>query len=162
MWDASIDVEKLHDEWLERAYGSGWRNLRDIYPRLDEAMKRVKLAEPLAYRGEQYEVNYRVMEEVYAPLFPQIEAKYRATLQKCATDAQKSRMEMFGANLVVLHHSLQKAGLLREPEKSIFHRGDDAYADFLSRTEDSLTLYRDRKGKIYHGPIWKGEWRAPK
>jgi hypothetical protein len=67
-----------------------------------------------------------------------------------------------GANLVVLHHSLQKAGLLREPEKSMFHHTDDAYAEFLSRTEDSLTLYRDRQGKIYRGPLWKGEWRAPK
>jgi hypothetical protein len=162
MWDASIDVENTLDEWFQRAYGPGWRNLRDIYPRLEEAMKRVKLAEPLAYRGEQYEVNFRVMQEVYAPLFPHIEASYRAALEKCVTDAQKRRLEMFGANLVVLHHSLQKAGLLREPEKSMFHRAGDAYAEFLSGIEDSLTLYRDRQGKIYRSPIWKGEWRAPK
>jgi hypothetical protein len=162
MWDASIDVEKTFDEWLERAYGPGWRNLREVYERLDRAMQRVKLAEPLAYHGEQYEVNFRVMEQVYAPIFPLMETKYRATLEKCSTDAQRRRLEMLGANLIVLHHSLRQAGLLREPEKSIFHHTDEAYAQFLSRTEDSLTLYRNRNGKIYRGPILKGEWSAPK
>jgi hypothetical protein len=162
MWDATLDVDSTLDEWLERAYGPGGRRFREFYDRLDEAMKRHKLAEPLAYRGEQYEVNYRVMETIYVPLFPSLEAAYREARAKCRTDTQMQRLEMFAANLMLLHHSLRQTGLLVDAEKSLFHCDDEDYDRFLSRTEDSLALYRDREGKIYRGPIWKGEWSAPR
>ena len=66
---------------------------------------------------------------------------------------------MFGDNLVVLHRSLRKAGILEAPEASALFRSDDRYGRFLSDTEGSLALYRG-PGKRPTGPLWKGEWRG--
>lgn len=98
------------------------------------------------------------MKAIYAPLFPTIEQHYRTTLAKCAIDAQRWRLAMFGDNLIQLHFALRQAALISEEPKSIFHRGDDAFDEFISDMESTFSLYRDNLG-IDHGPILKGEYR---
>ena len=56
--------------------------------------------------------------------------------------------------------ALQSLGLIADDDKSIFHRDDAAFAQFLKVMETTFSLYRDVRG-IDHGPIWKGEWREP-
>ncbi|WP_395737161.1 DUF4838 domain-containing protein [Prosthecobacter sp.] len=160
MWDAKVNVSAAFDEWLQRAYGPGWRHMRLMYQELDAKMLAHKQAQPLAYKGSQYEVNEDVMQSVYAPLFPQIEQHYLAAQAECVTDPQRARLAMFGDNLTQLHFALRKASLTSAESKSVFHRDDAVFAEFMRGMESSSSLYRDPAG-IDHGPIWKGEYRAP-
>ncbi len=160
MWNANLNVSTALDEWLQRAYGPGWQHMRRMYDELDAKMLAHKQAQPLAYKGSQYEVNEDVMQSIYAPLFPQIELHYLATQAACTTDRQRARLAMFGDNLTQLHFALRKAGLISGEWKSVFHRDDAAFSEFMRSMESSSSLYRDASG-LDHGPIWKGEYRAP-
>jgi hypothetical protein len=160
MWDAQIDVSATLDEWLRRAYGPGWKHMRRLHDELDARMRAHKEAQPPVYKGSQYEVNEDVMKSIYAPLFPVLERRYSDALAGCATGAQKQRLAMFGDNLTQLHFALRKAGLIADDSQSIFRRDDAGFAKFLAEMESSFSLYRDSRG-IDHGPVWKGEWRAP-
>ena len=160
LWNPRLDVSAALNEWLERAYGPGWQHLRALYDELDARMLAHKEAQSPIYKGSNYEMNEDVMRSVYAPLFPSMEQHYRATLAECATDTQRARLAMFGDNLTQLHVALRKAGLIADDAKSVFHRDDAAFAAFLKQMETTFSLYQDKLG-VDHGPIWKGEWKAP-
>jgi hypothetical protein len=160
LWNPNLDVSATLNEWLERAYGPGWGHMRELYDELDAKMAAHKEAQSPLYKGSQYEVNEDVMKTIYAPLFPAMERRYRATMAECATDAQRARLQMFGDNLIQLHHALRHAKLIADDSQSLFHRDDVAFANFMKEMESSFSLYRDRLG-LDHGPIWKGEWSAP-
>ena len=160
MWNAKVDVSATLDEWLQRAYGPGWKSMRQLYDELDDKMRVHKEAQPPVYKGSQYEVNEDVMQNVYAPLFPDMERHYRETLARCETDVQRQRLAMFGDNLTQLHYALRKAALIIDDAQSLFHRDDAAFAKFLSEMESKFSLYRDGQG-LDHGPIWKGEYQGP-
>ncbi len=160
MWNAGLDVGAVLDEWLQRAYGSGWRHMRQLDEELDMQMRSHKEAQSPVYRGSQYEVNEDVMKNVYAPLFPAMELHYSSAVAECGTETQRQRLAMFGDNLTQLHFALRKAGLIPAHAQSIFRLDDADFASFMSKMESSFSLYRDDLG-IDHGPIWKGEWRAP-
>ncbi len=160
MWNAQLDVSATLNEWLQRAYGPGWRHMRRLYDELDAKMLAHKEAQSPIYKGSQYEVNEDVMKSIYAPLFPAMEQRYRNALAECATETQKARMALFGDNLTQLHYALRKASLIAEDAHSIFHRDDTAFAQFMKDMESTFSLYRDAKG-LDHGPIWKGEYSGP-
>lgn len=160
LWNPQLDVSTTLNEWLERAYGPGWQHMRTLYDELDAKMAAHKEAQSPIYKGANYEVNEEVMKTIYAPLFATMERHYRATLAECATEVQRQRLAMFGHNLTQLHFALRKAGLIADDAKSIFHRDDAAFAEFLKDMETTFSLYRDARG-LDHGPIWKGEWREP-
>ena len=160
MWNAQLDVSATLNEWLQRAYGPGWRHMRRLYDELDAKMIAHKEAQSPIYKGSQYEVNEDVMKSIYAPLFPAMEQRYRNALVECATETQKARMALFGDNLTQLHYALRKASLIAEDAHSIFHRDDTAFAQFMKDMESTFSLYRDAKG-LDHGPIWKGEYSGP-
>jgi len=160
MWNAQTNVSTTLDEWLQRAYGPGWRHMRALYDALDARMLAHKEAQSPIYKGSQYEVNEDVMKSIYVPLFSTMEQHYRAALSECATDVQRSRLAMFGDNLIQLHFALRKAGLLSDDSQSVFHRDDAAFKQFMKDVESTFSLYRDATG-LDHGPVWKGEYRAP-
>jgi len=160
LWNPQLDVSATLNDWLERAYGPGWRHMRTLYEEIDAKMAAHKEVQSPIYKGANYEVNEEVMKTIYAPLFATMEQHYRATLAKCATEVQRQRLAMFGHNLTQLHFDLRKAGLIPDDAKSIFHRDDAAFAEFLKDMETTFSLYRDARG-LDHGPIWKGEWREP-
>ena len=160
LWNPQLDVSAALNDWLARAYGPGWPHMRALYDELDVKMAAHKEAQSPIYKGANYEVNEEVMKTIYAPLFATMERHYRATLAECATEVQRQRLAMFGHNLTQLHFALRKAGLIADDAKSIFHRDDAAFAEFLKDMENTFSLYRDARG-LDHGPIWKGEWREP-
>lgn len=160
LWNPQLDVSAALNEWLERAYGPGWQHMRTLYDELDAKMLAHKEAQSPIYKGSQYEVNEDVMRSVYAPLFPSMEQHYRAALAECATDTHRYRLAMFGDNLTQLHFALRKAGLIADDSRSLFHRDDAAFAAFLKQMETTFSLHHDKHG-VDHGPIWKGEWKAP-
>lgn len=160
LWNPGLDVSAALDEWLARAYGPGGRHMRALYDELDAKMLAHKEAQSPVYKGSNYEVNEEVMKTVYAPLFPALERHYRAAWAECATDAQRARLQMFGDNLIQLHHALRQAGLIAADTTSIFYRDDAGFETFMKNMESTFSLYRDGNG-LDRGPIWKGEWRGP-
>jgi hypothetical protein len=160
LWNPRLDVSAALNEWLARAYGPGWPHMRALYDELDAKMAAHKETQSPIYKGANYEVNEEVMKTIYAPLFPAMEQHYRATFAECATDTQRARLQMFGDNLIQLHFALRQAKLIAEDSKSIFHRDDTAFAQFLKQMETTFSLHHDQRG-LDHGPIWKGEWREP-
>jgi len=160
LWNAKTDVSAVLDDWLQRAYGPGWQNMRQVYDELDARMLAHKAQQTPVYKGSQYEVNEDVMQEVYAPLFPAIEKGYSATLAACETDAQRQRLAMLGDNLIQLHFALRQCKLIDGDPKSHFFRDDAAYQEFLKAAESTYSLNRDGRG-AFKGPIWKGEYNGP-
>ena len=159
MWDAEVDVDALYREWLERAYGPGWQSMDQLYQTLETRMKAWKERETPNYSGEQYEINYAVIDNVYRPVFRDLERLYLEAVNKAETTPQRQRLAMFGENLIMLHFNMRHAGMLEEPDKSSFYRTDEHYSEFLKETEFSLALYRDH-GRRFTGPIWKGSWQG--
>lgn len=160
MWNPRVDVDQLYREWLQRAYGPGWDAMDKLNRTLAARMMARKAKESPAYRGQNYEVNYELLADVHAPIFAEMERLYLEALAKTATEAQRRRLEMFGDNLIMLHHSLRQAGLLARAEESAFYRDEQAYGKFLAETEWSLSLYRNFRSR-YLVPVWKGEYRGP-
>ena len=157
MWKADVNVDELYKEWLRRAYGPGWQAMDELYRMLDARMMEWKRKERIEYYGAQYEVNYALIEHVHLPIFAEMEKLYLEAMSKAETEAQRKRLEMFGDNLIMLHYNMRKAGMLKEPEKSSFHRTDEAYKRFLDDTTLSLAFYREHDKRFIY-PIWKGEW----
>lgn len=159
LWNPKVDVEALRRDWLERAYGRGWPAMAKLYQLLEARLTARKEKESPIYRGQNYEVNHEVLADVYAPVFAELEKLYLETLAE-TTAPQRKRLEMFGENLIRLHHDLHAAGLLTaDAEKSTFHRDAEAYRKFLADTEWSYAQYRDQRSR-YVVPIWKGEFRG--
>jgi len=154
LWDAEEDVDALFDEWLQRAYGPGAPPMRELYTMLEQRMYDWKEAESIEYRGEQYEVNYAVIDAVYRPVFGEMERLYLDALSRAETDAQRARLQMFGDNLIKLHHDMREAGMIDEGQASHFYRTDEQYEAWLAEQRTSLSLDPHRY------PIWHGEWSA--
>lgn len=160
LWNPKVDVDALYRAWLERAYGPGWPAMERLYRLLETRLTARKEKETPEYRGQNYEVNYDLLAEVHAPVFAEMERLYLETLSQTTTEPQRKRLEMFGENLIRLHHDLREAGLLAaDAEKSTFYRDATAYKSFLAETEFSYALYRDQRSR-YLVPVWKGEFRG--
>lgn len=151
-WDASADVDALFEEWLQRAYGPGAPPMRELFTMLEQRLYDWKEAESIEYRGEQYEVNRAVIEAVYLPVFGEMERLYLDALSKVETAKQQARLEMFGDNLIKLHHDLREAGMLDGGEDSHFSRTDEQYEAWRAGQHGKLSLDPRRY------PIWEGEW----
>ena len=160
LWNPELNVSAAFNEWLERAYGPGWRDMRALYDKLDAKMLAHKKAQSPVYKGSHYEVNEDVMKSIYAPFFADMEQHYRNALAKCTAEVQRARLRMFGDNLTQLRFALRKADLVTDDAKSLFHRDDEAFAQFMKEMESTFSLHRDHRGH-YQGPIWKGEWSEP-
>lgn len=157
MWDAGIDVDATLDEWMQRAYGPGWEAMRDLYSLVEERLYEWKRQETIEYRGYQYEVNYELIDTVHRPIFAEMERLYLKALAQAETDAQRARLEMFGDNLIKLHHDMREAGMIEGGEDSYFYRTPEQYQRWWESREFSLSLYRDGSDRFAY-PIWHGEW----
>ena len=155
LWNAEADVDGLYREWLQVAYGPAAPTMERFYGMILERILERKRLEPLPYSGDNYEVNYDFVEKVYKPIFPELERLYLEALSKAATAKQRGRLEMMGDNLVMLHFNMRKAKMLQAPEQSHFYRTDAQYAEFLTKTEYWLSLYRDHGHRdtplLFHG-----------
>jgi hypothetical protein len=156
LWDPNIDVAATRREWVSLAYGPAAPTMEEFYATIEKRIVARKLKEPVAYSGDQYEINKSVIEEVYRPIFPSLERMYMDAVSKVATPKQRARLQMLGDNLVMLHYSMRRAGLLPKGEPSEFRRTNEEYASFLAEKEFSLALYRNH-GRRDLPPIYDGQ-----
>ena len=140
LWDANADVDALYREWLALAYGEGADAMGRLYAVLDEGFRDFKVnRESFHYHGDNYEIMPDKIEAIYVPRMARIEALYLEALGAAKSARARQRIELFGANLVVFHYNLRKAGYLADPEKSAFYRSDKAFDEFMQQPlPDSL------------------------
>ena len=143
LWDVESDVDALYLEWMQKAYGPAWKTMDRFVMMIEKRVLARKHAEHPRYSGDNYEINYDFVEQVYKPIFPEMERLYLEALSKTKTAKQRRRLEMLDDNLVMLHYNLRKANMLDEPEKSVFFKTDELYIKFLDDTVYALSLYRD-------------------
>jgi len=137
MWDADADVDALYREWLDLAYGAGAGAMARIYELLDTAFREFKTEhESFAYHGDNYEIMGDKIAAIHVAHLGRIEALYREALGATKGARTRTRVAMFGQNMVVFHYHLRKAGYLPQPEKSVFYRSDAAYEAFIHRAAD--------------------------
>jgi hypothetical protein len=156
LWDPNVDVAATRREWVSLAYGPAAPVMEEFYATIEKRIVARKLKEPVAYSGDQYEINKSFIEEVYRPIFPSLERMYLDAVSKVATPKQRARLQMLGDNLVMLHYGMLRAGLLPKGEPSVFRRTNEEYASFLAEREFSLALYRNH-GRRDLPPIYDGQ-----
>ncbi|MDP7251182.1 MAG: DUF4838 domain-containing protein [Planctomycetota bacterium] len=142
-WNAEADVDALYREWMQKAYGPAWKTMDKFVTMIEERVLERKRAEHPRYSGDNYEINYDFVEQVYKPIFPEMERLYLQAISQTETAKQRKRLEMLGDNLVMLHYNLRKAEMVENAEDSVFFRDDESYLKFLDDTVYSLSLYRD-------------------
>jgi len=143
-WDPEADVEALFDESCDKAYAEGGADINQMYRMLDAAMER-------HYRtvGGGYTLTLPIIENVYAANFEEIERLYRSARRKARDEDARERLRMLGDNLKVFHWTLRNAGMLEEPERSVFYLSDAELLDFIDTHQDSLAVSRM---KVYTPP----------
>lgn len=134
LWNPEADVDALYREWLQIAYGEGRKSMQALYTLLDEAFRDFKIHdESLDFRAGAYEIWGDKIEKIYLPRLDRIEALYREALSLAKEERQRRRLELFGADMIVFHYQLRKAGYLVDPEKSFFYRTDAQYEEFIQQ-----------------------------
>lgn len=129
MWDSSLDIDKLINDFLNAAYGDGARAMGEIYALLDANMKAYMVSAP--ERRADYEMTSQMVIEVYLPIMDNLEKLYMDALNKAKTPVQKHRIELFGDSLKILFHNFIEAKLIKNPEKSSLYLNNAEYQKFL-------------------------------
>jgi len=137
-WNPLADVDALFDEFCEKAYGRGAEEMKEFYLLLDRETERYFLANP----NEHGALSEGRMRGVYARNFAALERLYRTAQSKIEDPDARSRLEMLGANLKVLHWNLCQLGLLEKPKTSSFHLTDDDFFSLITDNRESLALTR--------------------
>jgi hypothetical protein len=99
MWNAKNNPEAVYKEWLQVTYGPAWKIMDRFYMTIEKEILRRKMNEPLAYSGNNYEVNYDFVDDVYKPIFPVLEKLFVRAERAVQTPKQKKRLAMLGDNL---------------------------------------------------------------
>jgi hypothetical protein len=133
LWNPEADIDALYHEHLTRAYGPAAEPLDRLYTLVEESLR----AFTVAKRYPDHEIWYETAVKVYAPIFGEIEKLYFEAAAAAETEAQKKRLQMFEANLVICHWNLRRAGLLDEPERSPLYRSDEAFEVFMAGLKGS-------------------------
>jgi len=135
-WNASMDIDAAFEEFCDRAYGKGGRDISKMFHLIDNAMEQYYIAND----GYNYHLKDGQLRDVYAANFDAIERLYFTAKEKIRSTAAANRLDMLGQNLVIFHWNLRTRGFLKNPEASGFYRTDKAVKEFISKNKDSLAL----------------------
>ncbi len=135
-WDPDADVEALFVEYIERSYHAGAPEIEALYRLLDAEMKRHFIENDDA----RWTLTPKIMRDVYARNFDEIERLYRAAEAKITDEKAQQRLEWMGWNLAMLHWNMRQFDMLDDPEASSFYMTDADFFEWLSEHRDSPAI----------------------
>lgn len=108
-WNPYADAAALLAEFYRRAYGpTSGALMMQLNDRLEGALEEFYLSHPEA----AYSLTGDMLREVYARLYPDLERSYAQALAGASEPAARSRLEMFGRNLILLRWNLRRDSLI--------------------------------------------------
>lgn len=135
-WDPDADIDALFDEFMQRAYGEGAEEIRQMYLLLDAEMERHYLVDDSA----RWTLTPAIMEDVYARNFAEMERLYRAAEAKVQDPGAQQRLQWLGWNLTILHWNLRQFNMLDDPTASSFYLADADFFPWFAERKDSLAI----------------------
>jgi len=117
-WSPHADAYALVAEFYERAYGPASGVLmKQVNDRLEGALEQFYLSHPKA----NYNLTPDMLREVYARSYPDLERSYTLALERSSEPAARSRLEMFGRNLILLRWNLRRENLIPDAPSPLAH-----------------------------------------
>jgi hypothetical protein len=110
-WSPYADAHALVAEFYQRAYApASGVVMGQLNDRLEAALEQYYVSHPKA----NYNLTPDMQREVYVRLYPDLERSYLSALALCADPAARTRLEMFGRNLILLRWNLRRDNLLAD------------------------------------------------
>ncbi|MEA3401040.1 MAG: DUF4838 domain-containing protein [Armatimonadota bacterium] len=141
-WDPDTDVEATFEEFINRCYGAGSDEIEEMYRLLDAEVKRHFLENEDA----RYRLTPKIMEDVYARNFAEMERLYRGAEAKVTDPDAQARLQWLGWNLTLLHWNLRQFDMLDEPQASSFYMSDADFFEWFAERKQSLAFRQPRRG----------------
>jgi hypothetical protein len=115
-WNPHADASALLEEFYRRAYGPASGVLmKQLNDRLEQSLERFYLSHPEA----NYSLTSEMLVDVYAISYPDIERSYALALERCTEPVARSRLEMFGRNLILLRWNLRRENMIRDAPSAL-------------------------------------------
>jgi hypothetical protein len=136
-WNPKADARKLAGDFYRHAYGpEAGKVMEGLYDRLDRQIQKVYQADPKA----SYTLTPKLMEGIYAPIYPETEKGYLSA-ESMVTDAdEKWRLEMFGKSLALLRWDLTRLGLIKADPHSPLYRTNEQIESMATGADGSLAV----------------------
>ena len=136
-WNANTNIDATFEEFCDRAYGKGGRDISAMFHLIDEIMEQYYIAND----GYGYILNDNILKDVYATNFDSIEHLYFSAEENICSEPARKRLDMLGKNLAVFHWNLRSKGFLKNPDLSRFYRNSKDIKDLMNANAKSLELH---------------------
>jgi len=134
-WNPTLTMNQLQgllQDYFQTAYGEkAAPHIAQLYTSLESAFRAFYNRYPAA----KYEFSQEHWQEIYGPLYPEIEKHYLKALDVVQEPRQKQRLELLGKVIARMQGTLRLKGLL------------------ASNFESSITPVYDQKSKDYARPL---------
>lgn len=151
--DPSRSPSELMDQYLKYAYGeAAGKKIRRIYD-LSEAYMKQYYTKRNGRGG--YEMSTVMLEEIYAPIFVEMEQIYFEAEKLADTPARRWRLSLLGENLKLLRYQLTALGMIAADESSPLYMDDAGYMQLALRTKGDLKSYVDPPTETTQAAVWR-------
>lgn len=121
-WDPSQDPYELANEFYTRAYGpKAGLVMGKLYDWLESIFDEYYRT----HRDASYHIRDPIVEDLYAPNYPKLEAMYLEAKALATNPRHIARLEQFEKNLAVLQWLLRSRGLIVVDPQSPIYRDDE-------------------------------------
>jgi hypothetical protein len=142
MWNPKLDARQLQQEWLTRAYGAKAGNtMNQLYNKLDNWYNQYYQTKPSGYL---YHLSDKLLKEVFAAHYPEMEQAFLEAKQELETPPQKARFELLEDNLVLLEATLREKKMLGDSFKSPLQRNEEQIQQILQKPYADFQLFPKR------------------
>ena len=142
MWDANRRAGPLIDEYLNLAYGAdAARLLRRLFQRLNAQYRRFYIRKT----GAKYVITSGHLQEIYGPLYGELDDIYHQALAACRSSRPRRRLERFGEVLSLMQWNLKLAGALPTTFSSPLTRTDEEIDDLVGRAGGDFSILAQAK-----------------
>ncbi len=139
LWNPDQDAREILHEYYLKAYGyEAGKSVERLFGLLDRAFSRFYNRNS----GAKYLLTERHLEELYAPLYPEIESCYLDALSVEKKASQQKRLDIFGHVLSLLQWNLRDYGFLPPDYQSPLTLDEDEIDELLANQREGCRITR--------------------